>query len=360
MFNSVVLDVVIGLIFIFLLYSLLATIIQELIATMIGMRSRILLKGIRRMLDDEGGTANISTAFYNHPLIKYLGGKRWQKKPPYMSAQNFSKVMIDLLRGKNVNLDENIATHIQKALDEANIKWGDKATKIETETLSYLKSIWIDAQGDVEKYKLLLEQWFDDTMQCASTWYKKQVKLILFIIGFSLAIIFNINTIAIVKKLSTNPKLAEQLVSNATVFINTHKELAVELQAKKDRAQANAATNDTTANTDSTKQLHPVKLSNTQLDSINEYILTQSTKLMDSANAMIQTDIKNSNELLGLGWRNSKDEFSVSDHFYGSSIIGWLITALAISLGAPFWFDLLSKLMSVRGAEKVADKKKVP
>jgi hypothetical protein len=28
--------------------------------------------------------------------------------------------------------------------------------------------------------------------------------------------------------------------------------------------------------------------------------------------------------------------------------IGFLITAFAISLGAPFWFDLLSKLMRVR------------
>jgi hypothetical protein len=32
-----------------------------------------------------------------------------------------------------------------------------------------------------------------------------------------------------------------------------------------------------------------------------------------------------------------------------------LITALAISLGAPFWFDLLSKLMRIRGALKKDD-----
>ena len=31
------------------------------------------------------------------------------------------------------------------------------------------------------------------------------------------------------------------------------------------------------------------------------------------------------------------------------SILGWLITALAISLGAPFWFDLLTKLVNIRG-----------
>ena len=28
--------------------------------------------------------------------------------------------------------------------------------------------------------------------------------------------------------------------------------------------------------------------------------------------------------------------------------VGWLMTALAITLGAPFWFDLLQKFMSLR------------
>jgi hypothetical protein len=30
--------------------------------------------------------------------------------------------------------------------------------------------------------------------------------------------------------------------------------------------------------------------------------------------------------------------------------IGWLITALAISLGGPFWFELLNRLVDMRGA----------
>ena len=32
-----------------------------------------------------------------------------------------------------------------------------------------------------------------------------------------------------------------------------------------------------------------------------------------------------------------------------SKIVGWLMTAAAISLGAPFWFDLLSMFMKIRG-----------
>jgi len=35
---------------------------------------------------------------------------------------------------------------------------------------------------------------------------------------------------------------------------------------------------------------------------------------------------------------------------------GWLITAIALSMGAPFWFDQLNRIMSVRNAKKPKDK----
>jgi len=38
-------------------------------------------------------------------------------------------------------------------------------------------------------------------------------------------------------------------------------------------------------------------------------------------------------------------------HFFG-----WLLTALAISLGAPFWFDLLNKFIVVRSTVKPKEK----
>jgi len=37
-------------------------------------------------------------------------------------------------------------------------------------------------------------------------------------------------------------------------------------------------------------------------------------------------------------------------------ILGWLVTALALSLGAPFWFDLLNKFIVVRSTVKPKEK----
>jgi len=48
---------------------------------------------------------------------------------------------------------------------------------------------------------------------------------------------------------------------------------------------------------------------------------------------------------MGIGSISFKDGKTVV-----KMIIGWLITALALSLGAPFWFDLLNKLMNLRSS----------
>ena len=37
-------------------------------------------------------------------------------------------------------------------------------------------------------------------------------------------------------------------------------------------------------------------------------------------------------------------------------VIGWFITAFAISLGAPFWFDILNKIMVIRSTVKPFEK----
>jgi hypothetical protein len=347
MFNSVVFNVVIGLVFIYLLYSLLVTIIQELIAISLGLRARMLKKGIRRMLDDEDVNKSLSGFFYKHPLIKYLGENKLNSKPSYLSAQNFSKVLIDLLRGNNVQPGQSFAPFIQKALDDEKNQLGDIG--INPETLSYLKSLWIDAQGDVEKYKAMLEKWFDDTMERVSGWYKKEIQLILFGIGLFLAIIFNIDTITIAEKLSHDPKLAAQLAENAALYMQTHKELGNQLSA----------------NTTDPAKISDSKVAvNANVDSMSVYVVKKSKILIDSANAMINKDIANTNELLGLGWTYNDGKkiirIAICQNSHWWSLIGWLLTACAISLGAPFWFDLLNKFINLRNAGKKPKKPVAP
>jgi len=381
MFNNVALDVVIGLAFIFLLYSLLATIIQEIIATKLAFRAKVLEKGILRMLEEghtksrswindfihllnNSGSLNdkrIAAWFYAHPSVKYLGENNHYSKPAYLSSQVFSKVMIDLLKGtgnNSINAVQQLNDSIRKGIiyhlpidlisDSNNpaIKAlrhqfgnslqngkGDPLNTVEfnTDTKVLLQSLWTDSGADIVMFKQKLERWFDDTMDRATGWYKRYTQSILFFIGFIVAIGFNVDTITIAKKLMKDPKLREQLVQSANNYLERNKEMADQL---KDSQLKQSAVYD------SVKK---------DYDSLR----ARTKELMNSAQGLINTDIKNVNQLMGLGWNNGFLYYNEGQDW--TWFFGWLITALSISLGAPFWFDLLSKLVKLRGTGTKAD-----
>ncbi|MBL0741981.1 hypothetical protein [Chryseolinea lacunae] len=324
MTGSVALDVVIGLVFVYLLYSLLATILQEILATnIIRLRAKVLEKAIKRMLDDTGSVRQtkelLSTAFYQTPLIKYLGPTNG-KTPAYIAARNFSKALLDILKGPGTKPGEDFRGRIDASLNSGiTVSQDSKITG--GETLTFLQSLWADAQGDIDKFRAALEQWFDDTMERATGWYKKRTQIILFFVGLFIAGVFNVDTVKIVDKLSNDPELRQQIIQQADGYLKAHSNLKEELAERQQRA----AGNDTTKATQS-------------LDSL----IIRTDKLVKEATDLVNTDLKNANEVLALGWE---------DHSFDAwSLPGWIITALAISLGAPFWFDLLNKLMKLRGA----------
>ena len=360
MFNSQVLDVVIGLVFIYLLYSLLVTIIQEMIATVFKFRAKILQRAIIRMLEDDdqfkarfsgvtnlfrtngkiSGKDTLSYDFYNHPLIKFLGEKQ-DRPPSYIDKETFAKVLIDLLRGPGVGPDDKTKPLIQKALDEKKISWG--TSDINEQTLNYLRSVWADAKGDVKKFKESLENWFDETMERATGWYKKHTQFILFFIGLAIAILFNVNTIEIARKLEKDPKLREQLIQQADAFAKAHPgldEMILMQKGKIPKTQNENQVFDTVRNKQSVIKSVPSKL-----DSLIAY----QESLFLRADSLFKSDIKKSNDILGLGWQKSEG-YSFNFQYILKSLLGWLLTALALSLGAPFWFDLLNKLMKLRNA----------
>ena len=53
-----------------------------------------------------------------------------------------------------------------------------------------------------------------------SEWYKRNLKLWLFIVGFVLACIFNVDTIEVYQSVSSNAIMNEELVAMATDFTN--------------------------------------------------------------------------------------------------------------------------------------------
>lgn len=321
--NNVAINICIGLIFIFLLYSLLATIIQEIISKFFGLRARMLLKAISKLLDDDSfnevkyiGRFKVilnlkqyvfpfhnrvfTEQFYHHPAIKYLGQNELSRKPAYISSRLFADTLIKILRGSEFTGTENQLALIKENLKPDNLKsrkntTQNKQLEIPSETKNYLLNMVYDCQNDIEKFRILLEEWYDEMMDRAGGWYKKQTRLILFFIGFTLALIFNVDTIRIAQILREDKNARESIVK-----------MALELKTK---------------------------------DSLKDSLLVHAVKLM-------KEEIEPANTVIGIGHKEGVKK-TLSDTKW-KALVGWLITALAISLGAPFWFDVLQKFMAIR------------
>ena len=209
--------------------------------------------------------------------------------------------------------------------------------------------MWFESEGEVQKLRTLLEEWFDATMQRCSGWYKAKTQYILLFIGLVTAIVFNVDTIAITGKLQKDPALRESMVQQADKFIKDHPKLY-------------------------DKGLQKIKQTDTtKLAKTDSALMDRGTMLIQKADSLVKTDLTKTNGLLGLGWEGfsfSKLAKPMQKAWKSGTwsflyfilvgiwiglvkLIGWLVTALAISLGAPFWFDLLNKLMKLRTSIKI-------
>ena len=333
MFDSAVLEVVIGLIFIYLLLSLLATTINEIIMSLLRARGEELHKAIMIMLGDRNINSIpldqsskdkqrfIGDAFYNHPLIKKFAEKGKDNKPSYLTNSNFSKVLLDLIKNYEA-LPENY--------EELKTKINEKFPK---DTALLINSFLDESEGDIAVFKLKLENWFDQMMDRATGWYKRRVQKLLILIGFLMAVVLNADTFQIAKNLSQNEMGRLELVKQAGEF----------LEERGNTANSNNAS----LNIDSLK--------NSMIKLLND-------------------DLNKSKSIVGMGWSDDAQYLAWSERHPSekvwpfwilTKIFGWLLTAIAISLGAPFWFDLLNKIMKIRGTgvkpeEKPEEKKVYP
>ncbi|SEL09302.1 hypothetical protein [Nitrosovibrio tenuis] len=101
MFGSSILEVAIGVIFVYLLLSLICTAINEAIASLLQKRGKNLFEGIKNLLNDPTFTG-LAQQLYNHGLISSISQhavdpNKPTRKPSYMSPENFSLALLDIL-----------------------------------------------------------------------------------------------------------------------------------------------------------------------------------------------------------------------------------------------------------------------
>jgi hypothetical protein len=279
MFGSAILDTAIGLVFVYLLVSLIVSAANELLAGLLRWRANNLFLGIQQLLQDQS-TTGLVNSFYNHPLIAGLSSRG--RKPSYIPSRTFALTLLDIiapLTGSSNRTLDDLKAGIDKLPSSLQVTF---------------RVLLDEAGSDIEKFKTQLEVWFNSTMERASGWYKRKTQAVQLALALAIVVLVNIDSVRIARSLSgVNSPLRDSIKQAAQSLVQAG------LPQGSPAAQLSAAT-----------------------ETIG-------------------------NLALPIGWVNSA--------FGPSTILGWIITALAASLGAPFWFDLLNRFVNVRASGKAPE-----
>ncbi len=172
------------------------------------------------------------------------------------------------------------------------------------------------AQNNIDKKKKAIEVWYDDAMDRVSGWYKRRTQYIILGIALLLSCIMNADTIMIAKSLWKSTAIRASVVSASQGLLQS---TAVQDPSKSELAKLSEITN----------QIPDFEL---PIGWVSDKAAMVSGQQADPRG--IPSDFN--------GW------------FY--KILGLLCTTLAISLGAPFWFDMLGMFVNLRGAGKKPEK----
>lgn len=318
MFDSAVLEVTIGVLVVFLLVSTICTAIREGIEARLKTRAAYLEAGIRELLQDVQGTG-IARAFYRHPVIFGLYSGEYKpgalerstleaggRLPSYVSGRSFAVALLDIV-ARGPTTDAASASPDLPPVTLASIR--RNVATLDNPHLQRLLLLAIDsAEGDIERVRQSLHAWFDDGMGRVSGWYKRSTQKVLFVIALVLVGSLNINTITIAQFLYRNEVARAELVTAA------------------------------------------------------EQAAEAGTPSQDAAlGQLLQLD-------LPVGWSQGFGAPEVkpwsridpTKRFWGldfwndivGTALGLFITVFAAMLGAPFWFDVLSRATAIRSTFK--------
>ncbi len=293
---GIALDVAIGLILTYLLLGMLASTCQELIVGAVKLRGRKLFGAIESLLEDGKPVTEVGSLanrVKSHTLIRPL---KASEIPSYVPAKNFALAVIDCLSGSST-------APVLSAVETAVAALPPSAAK--TSLTTFLKR----SGGDIDVLQTDLQTWFDDAMDRVGGDFKRWSQYFLLVFGLVAAVAFNVDSIRIATALWVDPTLRSSVAD-------------VGSNVAKDKPPTESGTS---GNGDDARAL------------------------LGRLNAL----------QLPIGWTSppgaaATGQGSVADVLHRGfgvwTIAGWLLTAFGVSLGAPFWFNVLKQAVSMRSS----------
>jgi hypothetical protein len=315
MFDSNILEVGIGLVFVYLLCSLACSAINESISRLFDLRASALQARIADLLNNK----KLAKMLYAHPLITGVTRRtlldrvlRRYSKPSYISPKIFSTALSDVLIKSagtaEIKIGRDNSIYRRKML--VDLERG--INKLENDKTGHILRAIVDSaktetdriEDAIAKVRQEFEEWFDDAVAQLSAWYKQKARFIIFLIALIVSAGFNIDTIMIARGIYQQKALRDTFVTAAAEL--SKKEADAELK------------------TDS-----PVEIA--------EELANRLSKL----GLPIGWDFDQTTEKVPTG-------LPVGTSGVIFKIIGIFLTTLAIAMGTPFWFGLLRQMVAVK------------
>ncbi len=381
------LEIVIGFIFIFLLLSLLATTVQELWSSVTSLRGKVLLKAIIKLLEienmagTEDGTRKRQVVEDFKKKIKeskvfkkYSSKFLWMERlPSYLSAEQMTAIIQELTEQENAaptGYEDRSATGTRSAVLDtpsllANIRHDDLRKQLNILHRSDMSRPAVttrsatgeapppeveEDESKIEHAKSVFKKHYDEIMNRATGWYKRTIQVNLMVIGMLIGLAFDADTFKMYSSLTHFPEDRQKLLEIAESFSDNNG--LQTYAALTDTMQRGVAPSDTAA-------VQRIIMLRNLMDSILVKEIRQVPSPLGLGRPALNLEETPRDVQSAFLWRSGK---FFSWVFTGSAngkatfsgvlqkIFGWFITALAVSLGAPFWFDMLQKVINIRNA----------
>jgi len=303
MFGPVI-DTVVALVFVYLVLSLLCSAIQEWIAQLLGLRSTNLHERLADLITDAGALQVL-----DHGVMNGLGGNGsladwltaklgWPdgKRPSHLPTDRFVSAFMATI-GQAADDGQKLQAAIQ-AIPDPRLRQAATA-------------LLNDAKGDVDAFRTRLAAWFDEAMATASAIYRRKVQWWLLAIGLVVTVALNVDTLRVARVIFGNETLRAALVADAVQVAGSTADRALPTVSQEEIAGIlkTLPIGWTCPVPAAPPAGVPAPVSSASPDAVEPCLN------------------------VSLPW----------------SLFGWLITAVALSFGAPFWFDILGLAVNLRG-----------
>jgi hypothetical protein len=343
----VVLDIAIGLVTVFLIFSIVVSGLNEWLAQRFARRGEFLRVGLQRLIND----AAIYGRVLHHPLVGSLYQERAAKgKPPsYIDPNTFAMAIADVLLARaRVSQPDGVVEHPPLTMDA--LRSALRTPALAASPVAFSLGPIIDRAGnDLGAALQGIQTWFNSGMDRVSGWYKARTRWLLFWVGLALAALCNIDAIEIAATLNRSPALRSSLADTAAGIVDTGRVGEVAIADLRNRAPTQAEW----------QSMRPV------LEGLRTAPGTLPIGYECLAAAFAAPEIASRVAGGVAAGEEIIDQRTVwsacaqqARHAIASGspanglmkLLGWILTAAAGTLGAGYWFALLTKAINIRGA----------